>query len=699
MSANDANLQSNRSQAVRSIQSTADDKKVLSASKATVIGLYGIPGSGKTFLLNQLKRELEQESFIFYEGSQEIATLVPGGLEAFQKLEESEKDKWRKLAIDKIGKESAARGQTAIVTGHFMFWSEDEEVGRSVCTQNDLETFTHLIYLDIDVSIISQRRLNDQERQRPLASIAHLHRWQEAEKSRLRDLCGGHNILFTLLSLHSKTPDKVVALVKDFGLHNEGYNLSQTESALDKAVMVGQRRSQLETVLVLDADRTLAAEDTGALFWEQISISQGLENKDCPLNRLFRGPLKYSYTAFRQAMLLYEEAANENEFETLCQEVAPRVTMYPEFVSLLQLVATQEHVSAVIITCGLQRVWEKVLERERLSKTVTIIGGGRISNGYVVTPVVKTALVSRLKDTHRVFVWAFGDSPLDIGMLSKADRAIVVVGDETTRSKSMDETLRIAVESGGLQAHQAVLSSTASPRLDIRTLPLIQLDAPEFIGSVLHQQARYVEIQPIHATDRQSAKLLMTPMRDARISGPILRAAHYQVGWYLATEFLADIIGTEEYPIPHVQGHDTTGHRLLHEDQTSVVALMRGGEPMALGVSSAFPLAQFVHAKDPKDLRLHHLHGQKTIVLVDSVVNSGKTIVRFAQHIRNLNASVRIVVIAGVVQAQAVSSLSQALVGHTDNFSLIALRLSDNKFTGKGTTDTGNRLFNTTHLL
>jgi len=56
-------------------------------------------------------------------------------------------------------------------------------------------------------------------------------------------------------------------------------------------------------------------------------------------------------------------------------------------------------------------------------------------------------------------------------------------------------------------------------------------------------------------------------------------------------------------------------------------------------------------------------------------------------------------VIAGVVQALSVSkgSLAEALADHA-KFSLVALRLSDNKFTGRGATDTGNRLFNTTHL-
>lgn len=191
----------------------------------------------------------------------------------------------------------------------------------------------------------------------------------------------------------------------------------------------------------------------------------------------------------------------------------------------------------------------------------------------------------------------------------------------------------------------------------------------------------------------------MTPTRDAKIAGPVLREAHRRVGWYLATEFLVDLIGIEEYPTAHVQGHQTSGYRLLHEQQTSIVALMRGGEAMALGVNDAFPLAMFVHASHPDDIMLHHLQGQLTVVLVESVVNSGKTVVQFVQHVRNLHATIRIVIIAGVVQAQSVSGGNHAQpLAHHAELSLVALRLSDNKFTGRGTTDTGNRLFNTTHL-
>jgi uracil phosphoribosyltransferase len=124
---------------------------------------------------------------------------------------------------------------------------------------------------------------------------------------------------------------------------------------------------------------------------------------------------------------------------------------------------------------------------------------------------------------------------------------------------------------------------------------------------------------------------------------------------------------------------------------------MRGGEPMAFGVSDAFPLAMFVHASRPHDINLDHVGEQRTVLLVDSVVNSGKTMVRFVQRVRHLHATIRIVMVAGVIQAQAVSNVAQAL-GCDANLSIVALRLSENKFTGMGTTDTGNRLFGTTHL-
>ena len=504
--------------------------------------------------------------------------------------------------------------------------------------------------------------------------------------TQLRALCYSHGILFSVVGTGSTLQSQVSMLLRDFRIHNEKHNLSQAEEMLDRALVAAQ--GKLKTVLVMDADRTLAAEDTGALFWKLVKDERKLKD-------LFSSPPRYSYRAFRQATLLYEEAVNESEFDSLCQEVARSVKMYAEIVSLLRRVGNEQHVGAIIITCGLRHVWDKVLDREGLSKTLAVIGGGRIANELVVTPAVKGALVARMRSVHHVCVWAFGDSPMDLEMLSKANRAIVVVGDQQSRSKTMDAALESAIDKDDLRAYQVLLPSNSSPRLDISKLPLVQLTDSEFVDGIFCRSSRYQPPQVFHATDKSAAKILMTSTRNAVVAGPALREAHSRIGKYLAIEYITDLIGVEEIPIQHVQGHDTIGHQLRHEKQTTIVALMRGGEPLALGVSETFPLAMLVHASHHYDIKPHHLKGQQSVVLVDSVVNSGKTVLQAVQHVRSHQTDIRIVVVAGVIQSQFVSSTE--LNRHT-NLSLIALRLSNNKFTGSGTTDTGNRLFNTTHL-
>lgn len=666
---------------------------------AKVVGLYGISGSGKTFLLNQLKQELDHERFLFYEGSEAISDLVPGGIEAFQELNEQEKMRWRQLVIKTIEERCITSGQTAIVTGHFMFWSDTKGRGDVVCTEADLATYTHILYLDVSTQVIEQRRRADTGKKRPDTSAAHLSMWQQAEKTELRTVCRKHGILFSLLGSDWTVPSRISQLLYDISLHTEDYNVSQAKIKLDKALAPHQGR--METILVLDADKTLAAEDTGALFWEKNSGSQLATTEESPLKSLFSGPLGYSYKAFRQAMLLYEEYFNDQQYDTLCQHVASMVTMYPEFVSLLRLVAKQKHIGAVVISCGLRRVWEKVLEREGLSETVGLIAGGRLADSLVVTGAVKAAVVAHLQNTHRAYVWAFGDSPLDLDMLKAADQAVVVVGEERTRSKTMDSALSDAIEQGGFHARQTLLPRSVSPRLRISNLPVIDLTGIEFISALLERHDRSLGFSFYHATDKNAAKLLATPMRDAALAGPALRKAHRQVGWYLACEFLTRLIGMEECPISHVLGHRTTGFRLLHEQQTTIVALMRAGEPMASGVSDAFPSAMYVHAARPSDIKPHHVQDRKHIVLVDSVMNSGKTVIEFLQTIRSLDSMIYIAVVAGVVQAQCISpeSIAYKIFSTCGNVNLVALRLSDTKFTGSGTTDTGNRLFNTTHLL
>lgn len=660
----------------------------MSASAPTVIGLYGLPGTGKTTLLSWLKKILDRDAFACYEGSEVLTSLVTGGLAAFKALSDLDKQSIRNQAINKIQRGCGENEKTAIVTGHFSFKSTDQNDSQAVFSNSDASTYTHIIYLDVAPARIAHQCRNDGMRDRDLLTIQSLENWQRFEMNTLEDLCRKHNIVFTKMSALESglLPPTVAQVLKDYHRHEEEQNLN---TVLQKVCDIVKDHPPRKTYLVLDADRTLNARDTSSLFAIKTDpkLSQDLET-------IFK-TFKYTFCAFSRAVLAYEAIATslstKEDFDEICVEVANGVEMHSKILTLLNAVAEHDHIGVIVITCGLRAIWQNVIRHAGLH-SIDVIGGGRFTDGYVVTPEVKGAVVDALRTTHGAYVWAFGDSPLDLEMLKKADEAVVVTGEEQWRSKTMDSELQVAIHEG-LKASQVLLPPRSSPRLDLASLPIIQLSDPDLITTILQHRGLVLHTPPQHVQ-----KLLATPMRDANVSGPKLQDAHRCVGWYLATHFLPGIIGTETYEVPHVQGNTTEAHRLLDENRTLIVPLMRGGEPMAFGIWNAFPLAVFLHAKDTNDITQEHLNGVKTVVLVDSVVNSGKSMADFVEAVRDLDCKIRIVVVAGVVQAAVIKHGVLKDAARKEETHVVALRVSENSFVGRKTTDTGNRLFNSTHL-
>lgn len=270
-----------------------------------VIGLYGISGSGESFLMNHLKSHTLTDHLAFYEGSDMIASLVPGGLETFQALGEQRKAGWRGRAIEEIKKDALANKKIAVVTAHFMFWSEEQVIGQPVYTLNDFGVFTHIIYLNTPPELVSHRRLDDKPRDRHSASIEHLKKWQEAEIVGLRHLCPQHGILFHVLTHPASLCSKALAAVAHFCQTNIAY--SNHNNIVDRVenLIAGVENDQLETALVLDADKTLTPMDTGVLFWQTIDRFWSRGTSTRPLQELFGGPLGYADKAFNQATLLW----------------------------------------------------------------------------------------------------------------------------------------------------------------------------------------------------------------------------------------------------------------------------------------------------------------------------------------------------------------------------------------------------------
>lgn len=682
----------------RALSQTEQLPRLKVPSKRSVVGIYGIPGSGKSFILNELRDRLPAKHFSFHEGAFVISQLIDGGLRAFGDLSEPTKTMYRKYAIGSIRDQCINFGSTAVVTGHALFWPEGGQP-TDVYTEDDLATFGHIIYLDVPSHVVAQRRADDRERARTCSTVEHLGEWQAREKTLLRRLCLDHGILFTLLgSSGPNVLSESLEIVRDFRFLTDEQNILQVTERLNRSFDDGSVKAN--TVLLVDGDRTLAAEDTGDLFWRNVATSG---HDVGPLKKLFSGPLGYSSDAFRQANRFYEEAGSYDDFHKLCATVASQVTVYPEFLTILKQARTCNSVRVIVLTCGLAVVWEKVLERAGFGDIAVLGGGRRADQAVIMTPKVKGSLVRHLQRTHGCKVVAFGDSPLDVPMLARADEAIVVVGHEQTRSQSMEAVLSEAISSGIIHARQCLLPKTVSPRLNTARLPIVDIDSTAFLEHTFgtsNIQAGCIS-NKLHCVDSNVAKFLMTPTRDAKVFGPALREAHQRVGNFLATSLITAVVGLEEYPVQHVQGHQTTGYRLENEQHVLLVALMRGGEPLAMGVNDAFPLAMFVHAKKPSDLLPDHLAEKQVVMLIDSVVNSGKTVVEFLRRVRELHSDVPVLVVAGVIQSGAideVGALGRALLDDR-NLQVVALRTSDNKFTGSGTTDTGNRLYNTTYIL
>lgn len=534
----------------------------------------------------------------------------------------------------------------------------------------------------------------DTDRYRSKLSTEDLRCWQEAEIKELRGLCLEYGILFA--TVYPNLQDKLSSLILNFRSHGEIHNQSVADQRLDR--VLSSHREKLRTVVFFDADKTLTPQDTVEPLWQILADNGAGESS---LATLFNNRQNRSYTAFRRVMLLYEESCSDIEFDSICDKVALRTALYPQMSFILHQVGRYHYICPVIVTCGLRRVWEKVVARNGLSGMVKVVGGGRLDDGFVVALSVQRNLVLRAKGNHSAYTWAFGDSSLDLPMLMAANKPIVIVGDKHTRSEDMEKELLQAILSGGLQARQAVLADNSSPpRLaGLDRLPVIDITDPEFVDPILQTHNRPGGLELYHATDSAAAKILMTPTRNSAVRGPSLRDYHFKVGAHLARMFVSELIGIEEFTVRDVYNNETAGYQLLKEGKTLIVALMRGGEPMAHGINNAFPSAQFLHAREPKGITREHIEGSAAVILVDLVINNGTRIVKFVESIRAMHGAIRIIVVADIVQKQAVSGDSPIrALARSSKLSIVALRLSNDNYTGSGSTDTGNRLFNSLHL-
>lgn len=192
----------------------------------------------------------------------------------------------------------------------------------------------------------------------------------------------------------------------------------------------------------------------------------------------------------------------------------------------------------------------------------------------------------------------------------------------------------------------------------------------------------------IHVVSENNAYLqtLNGKSRSKELRNNKLASLHTQIGEVLGQAML-NFRPTESGFIKTVQDIDCTIQEVSRENIT-IVVLMRAGLYVGQGVRNILDSDDQVYliSNSVDDVDLDYIRN-RDIVIVDSVINSGKTIIKYIDSFKDAKS---ISCISIVMQ----SRFTDIAKKYSDILFLTS-RISDNYYIGAGAIDTGNRLFGT----
>ena len=188
--------------------------------------------------------------------------------------------------------------------------------------------------------------------------------------------------------------------------------------------------------------------------------------------------------------------------------------------------------------------------------------------------------------------------------------------------------------------------------------------------------------------ENNAIRVLNSRSREPECKVRELQEVHSSLGQLAGQEIL------RKYPIQeanifNAQNKSVVGFRSNHSNIV-VVTLLRAGLYFSLGVQKNV-VGEYIHllSFDHSDIVGYRDHLiDKDIIIVDSVINSGKTIGKYLELFAESNT---VTVTCIVMHSSFVSKCENDYL----DYDFYTCRISDNYYVGKGSNDTGNRLFGT----
>lgn len=371
------------------------------------IGLYGLPCSGKSYVLEKVK---ETGIISVEEGSSLLFAIDP----QFRSRTNVEQAQIRTQLAENLQKKETS----FMMCGHYSF------VNEIVFTQKDGNLYDVFFYLYVAPQCLFQR-MNQSEKNKKYVenlTVDEVEQWQQGEIIGLRHYCHEHNKDFYVL-------DAPTSMVHD-SLHTPLSFLKEVLEGLS-GFQFAQQFSQsfsppFPNIVLCDGDGTLLTVDSSFHF---------LQYK----TQIFQGNFYTGYQQWKQWQEFSEITAENVDTSWISQG-----NFLPIRSSLLELFPP--HTPVMILTAGNPLLWEKIVQA--LQKNYphimwTLCSGKEMSGDCKY-------FICKLLQEQGIHVTAFGDSGNDAFMLEQADEGYLVAKNSGHFSSSLSQTTLNTLKKGGI---------------------------------------------------------------------------------------------------------------------------------------------------------------------------------------------------------------------------------------------------------
>ena len=360
-----------------------------------IISVYGIPRSGKdTFIGKILTGNADAYHLQGSKTLNEIATEQFGC--KFRELTASQQNDVR-ILFTRRAKELETQHDLVIVDGHYAFPRDNGY--QSVLTDADLHLYDAFFYLKTSGAEIARNFNSDDKRDytEHLLSADKVEEWIDFEIGNMQPIVESQGKDFVVLD----SDEAAVGFVCRFAKTSEQI----AQDVADKIAATAKGKN----IVLTDLDKTVSINDLTDDFMRSANIAPDFAKT------VFAGDY---YTRY-QFQVFHERLASAPNYAEAVRNALDKLVINDNLIK--DLFAMKEKGCVVALTTGMKDAWAE--KNKDLQLFDAIFGYGK-QERLVITPLIKKLVAKCL--TKRCEVVAIGDSVIDLGMLTAADKGYLL---------------------------------------------------------------------------------------------------------------------------------------------------------------------------------------------------------------------------------------------------------------------------------